>query len=327
MQESLTLFDIPVTTSEISKGKPKIVKQSNIGWSFSKMEMFHTCPRKYYYHYFGGSKRKAKNDTQKEDIAMYKDMANIHIIVGDIVHETIAIFLDKLRKEDEKDFDFLIWLSNQKLDAIVEKSVNLKNGTYKEGEYKAKICKEIFEDTSKKDEIVAFAKEKIHQSFDNFYNSEDFEIVKDNACYEETIIEGKAKLKLGNINIDGRIDFAFEDNGKFHILDWKTSHYEYEETSVQLLVYALWAIEKHNQNIEDICIHKAFLLDGKMENLEFNEKHLERAKVKIRQSVDEMNEFEKYGNEGIIEAFDCCDELKICNLCQYEKICKSSKNN
>ncbi len=326
MQNALTLFDNFELTPKISKEKSKTEKQSNIGWSFSKMEMLNDCPRKYYYNYFGTSKRKSKEDN-KEDIAFLKDMSNIHVIVGDIVHKTIAVFLKKLQQEEEKDFSFLIWLSNQQLDDIVNKSVNLKNGTYKDSKHEVKICKEIFDDISKKDEIVAFAKEKILQSLDQFHNSNNFEMVRDYACYPETIIEGTSKFKIENISIDGRIDFAFEDDGKFHILDWKTSYSQYEETSVQLLVYALWAIEKHGKSIDNICIHKAFLLDGKMENLEFSEKHLERAKAKIKQSVERIDELEKYGNDGIIDAFDCCDEPKICNLCQYEKICKSSKNN
>ena len=67
------------------------------------------------------------------------------------------------------------------------------------------------------------------------------------------------------------------------------------------------------------------MLDGKIETLEFSEKHIERAKAKIRQSVDDLTILEKYGIDGIIEAFDCCDEPKVCKLCSFESICKSSK--
>jgi PD-(D/E)XK nuclease superfamily len=326
IQQSLFEQQIPIATipkvkvAMVSKQKP------NISWSFSKMEMLNSCPRKYYYNYFGSSKRKSKDDN-REEISVSKRICNIHILVGDIVHESIAIFLKKSQKEDEWNFDRLLWLAQKKLNDTVDYTIDFQKGQQKESEYAQKICKEIYDDISRKKEIVEFANKKIRQSLEHFYNSEDFEFIRNSAIYDDTIIEHLAKFKLGNINIDGKIDVAFYDNDKFHIIDWKTSYTEYEETSIQLLVYALWAFDKHEKDIEEICIHKAFLLDGKIETLEFSQKHAERAKAKIRQSVDEMKILEKYGVDGILDAFDCCDEPKVCKLCPFEKICKSSKSN
>lgn len=327
MQQTLfdTFSDVIISPKEEireSKEKPKI------GWSFSKMEMLDSCPRKYYYNYFASSKRKSK-DENREEIAVFKNVFNVHIIVGDIVHESIAVFLRKLKNKDEWSFERLLWLAHTKLQDIVNDTIKLKNGQQKSS---IKICKEIYDDVSKKDEIYELAIEKINQCLTLFNETKDFDFIINSALELDTIIENPAKFKLDNISIDGKIDVAFTENGKFHIVDWKTSYSDYEETSVQLLVYALWAIEKHGRKIEEICIHKAYLLDGKIETLEFSQKHLERAKAKIRQSVDEMTILEKYGLEGIIEAFDHCydednDERNACKLCSFEKICKSSKLN
>jgi hypothetical protein len=321
-----SLFDKPqtiVTTPKV-KNVVEVKEKPKIGWSFSKMEMLNSCPRKYYYNYFGSSKRKSKDDN-REEISVSKNVGNIHILVGDIVHESIAIYLRKRQKDDEWNFDRLLWVAQKKLTDIVDYTIDFRKGQQKEGEYAIKICKEIYDDISRKNEVLEFAKNKIKQSVENFYNSEEFEFIRNSAFYSDTIIENLAKFKLGNINIDGRIDVAFNNDGKFHIIDWKTSYAEYEETSVQLLVYALWAIDKHEKEIAEICIHKAYLLDGKIETLEFSRQHIERAKAKIRQSVDEMKMLESYGIEGIIDAFDCCDEPKMCKLCSFEKICKFSK--
>lgn len=320
----LDLFDKPLPVVNISKAK-KITdskEKLKVGWSFSKMEMLSSCPRKYYYYYFGSSKRKSKEEN-RGDIATSKNVSNIHIIVGDIVHESIAIFLKKRQKEDEWNFDRLVWLAKKKLNDIVDYTINLKKGQQEESEYATKICKEIYDNISRKNEILEFANAKIEQSLGNFYKSEYFEFIRNSVFYADAIVEHPSKFSLNDINIDGKIDVAFYHDSKFHIVDWKTSYSEYEETSAQLLVYALWAIEKHNKEIEEICIHKAYLLDGQIETLEFSQKHIARAKVKIRQSIDEMNMLEKYGIEGIKGAFDCSDELEICKLCSFEKVCKS----
>jgi CRISPR/Cas system-associated exonuclease Cas4 (RecB family) len=329
MQTTLTLFDTVVSKPILPKvEKKKISKEViKVGWSYSKMEMLKSCPRKYYYNYFGAGKRKAKEDTNKSEIAFLSKMSNIHTTVGTIVHESIAIFLRKRQKEEEWNFEQLKWLAEKKLNDTIDYTVKLKNGEETNNPFPLCPIKELFYNTSLKDEIIDFAKAKINISLEHFYNSEDYEKIRDNGFYIETIVESMAKFKLDNTNIDGVIDIAFEDDGKFHIVDWKTSHYEPEETSVQLLVYALWAIEKHGKEIDEINIYKAYLLDGKIEPLEFTQKHLDRAKAKIRQSVEEMTMLEQYGIDGIIEAFDCCDEPKVCKLCPFEKICKSSKIN
>ena len=321
-----TLFDepLPMVTKPKVKEKTNLKGKPPIGWSFSKMEILSSCPRKYYYNYFGGSKRKSKEDN-REEITVSKNIYNVHVLVGDIVHESIAVFLRRLQNKDEWSFDSLLWLADIKLKTIVDYTIAFKNGQQKEGEYKIKICKEIYDDISRKNEIVEFATEKIKQSLTSFNESKDFDFIINNALETDTIIENLAKFKLDNINIDGRIDVAFYKDGKLHIVDWKTSYSDYEETSVQLLAYALWAIDKKGKKIDEICIHKAYLLDGKIETLEFSEKHIERAKAKIRQSVDDLTILEKYGIGGIIEAFDRCDEPKVCKLCSFESICKSSK--
>ena len=70
-----TLFDTPFSEVTISKTKKTtdLKEKPKIGWSFSKMEMLNSCPRKYYYNYFGGSKRKSKDDN-KEEIAVFKNV-------------------------------------------------------------------------------------------------------------------------------------------------------------------------------------------------------------------------------------------------------------
>jgi hypothetical protein len=139
----LDLFNKPLSTVAIPKIK-KIInleEQAKIGWSFSKMEMLSSCPRKYYYYYFGSSKRKSKDDS-REEIALLKNISNIHLLVGDIVHESIAIFLKKRQKKDEWNFDRLLWLAKKKLVDVVDYTIDFKNGQQKESEYAIKISKQ-----------------------------------------------------------------------------------------------------------------------------------------------------------------------------------------
>jgi len=65
------------------------VKPVKARWSFSRLVSFGSCPRNGYYHYFGGSKRKAKAEPQKERIQFLKTLATGQLVAGEIAHRAI----------------------------------------------------------------------------------------------------------------------------------------------------------------------------------------------------------------------------------------------
>lgn len=302
---------------------PINVPEEKISWSFSKVGILRQCPRKYYYQYYGSNKRMAKDEPHKERLIFLSKLSNKHIISGSIVHTVIASYLKKRSKGDEWDLNRLIsWAKKLLFDSIVY-TEHIRDGITDNRQYPPPILKEIYYSEIEVSEFQSEVETKIVNNLTNFIESEKFDFLKNGASQPGAMVERKAVFYLDkNTKIDGQIDIAFKNNGEVIIADWKTGKVEFQDTSLQLLTYALWAIEKQDVKPHQIKIQKAYLQENMVENLEFSEKHLFRARSRILQDVDIMRELHDFGKDGVAEAFTKCDQLKICEFCPFQEVCK-----
>jgi CRISPR/Cas system-associated exonuclease Cas4 (RecB family) len=104
------------------------------------------------------------------------------------------------------------------------------------------------------------------------------------------------------------------------IADWKTGKKELQDTSLQLLVYALWARQFREWDFDSVEIQKAYLASGQLEKLEYSELHINRARARIMQDVEVLKEMDEFGKDAIKEAF-AMHKGKNCKLCPFEEIC------
>src|SRR3989339_1785793 len=65
-----------------------------LGWSVSRYDKFSTCARQYYYDYY------AKHDLEftRERISALKAMTSLALEVGNVVHDTLKVLLERLLK-------------------------------------------------------------------------------------------------------------------------------------------------------------------------------------------------------------------------------------
>ncbi len=298
--------------------------QEKIAWSFSKIGTLRQCPRKYYYQYYGSKKRKALNEGSKETLIFLSKLSNKHLVSGSIIHTVIATYLKKRRDGDEWDLNRLNGWSKKLLSESILFSENLRDGISDVRLYPPDVLKEVYYSKVELSELKEEIETKIENNLTNFYESEKFDHLKSGASKHGALIERRASFSLDDsTKIDGQIDVAFKENDKTIIADWKTGKIEYQDTSLQLLTYALWMIEKEGLSLDQISIQKAYLQEDKVEELEFSEKHLFRARTRILQDVEIMRGLHEFGNEAISDAFTKCNQQKICDLCPFQEVCQN----
>lgn len=79
----------------------------DLEWSYSRRSALEQCPRRYYYHYYGASARKAKSEPQKETLRVLKGLSNRHLRTGQLLHLAIGIYFKKLQEGATDSFGWL----------------------------------------------------------------------------------------------------------------------------------------------------------------------------------------------------------------------------
>ncbi|MBX2968247.1 MAG: PD-(D/E)XK nuclease family protein [Cyclobacteriaceae bacterium] len=314
----LDFFDIDTT--------PTVMEVTKISWSPSKIGTLKQCPRKFYYQYYGSKQSKAKFDENKERLRYLVALSNKSLVAGEIIHSVIATYFRKAKKGDPWTADRLTSFAISMLRASIQYSKDERAGIHNIHQYPPALLKEVFYGTMNDQEVFDEIAERLKISLGNFSDSELFTHLRQNGKREDSIIEGKCVYTLpDNIKIDGVIDIAFDYGDKFWIADWKTGKADQEETSLQLLSYALWATKQKGISKEAVVIEKAYLLDNKLETLEYSDEQLVRAKVRIIQDVDILRELHDFGIDGNFGAFTKCQQQRVCDLCPFQEVCEKSK--
>jgi len=320
--EQFDLFGNPIhaATAAVPAVKPLKVR-----WSFSRLGAFASCPRKGYYHYFGGSKRKAKTEPHKERIQFLKDLSTGQLVAGEIAHRAIKAYLTNARDGQIWKMSQMVSFAYKLLDDSIRHTSEVTAGAVREYDFRAPaIIQELYYGSVTVDDLRDELREKLRLSLEHFYLLDDFKPLRDGALNADSLIERKIVLEYEGILIEGAIDLMFPTDEGWIIADWKTGQNDSEESSLQLLTYALWAHEEFSIPLEAISLYKAFLQEGVLEPLLFSAQELRRARARILQDVELLKEMEEFGDAGMVEAFSACGQPKVCAQCAYQEICSKS---
>jgi len=293
----------------------------NIDWSLSRMQILESCPRKYYFQYFGGKMSVAQNDPNKDQINFLKLLSNEHLIAGDIVHFVIRSYFKNKRKGIDWDLGRLKSFARRIMKDACNYSAELRDEIYKEYKHIPKSLLEVYYNQQDPLTLANQTGQKTDWLLDQFFNQDCFEPLRAGALQPDALIERKIGFNFPGVHVDGVADIIYPEAGKWVIADWKTGAKEAEDTSLQLLVYALWLIKEKGISQEDILIYKAYLNEGILEPLDFSKTQIQRARARIIQDTERLKELEDFGSKGVIEAFTPCRQEKVCAQCSFKKLC------
>lgn len=291
-------------------------------WSYSRRGALEQCPRKYYYQYYGSNRRTAKNDPQKEKLHFLKKLQNRHLRSGDILHFVIRWYLKKLQQGKQLSLDWLLQWALDTYRKDIKYSQQYEHGTALSNDIRhPKLLLEFYYGLPDAEPLCADTEERLVTALTNFITSQNVAQFREGARKASALIEEPARMKNDDFSLIGKVDLAYWEDDRIVIADWKIGSAGSSDDSLQMLAYALWAKQKFECPLDSIILHKAHLEDNTISMFNVSEKALTRVEMRILQDLDRMQEADKYGVQGIVEAFTPCAQPKVCEMCQFQEIC------
>ncbi len=299
---------------------------NELTWSVSRDRLFRTCKRAYYYHYYGswgGWEKSAPKRVRR--LYILKNMQNIWMWAGGIVHSTIAEALQS----------YLFSGRHVEKAAIIETArLKLRHG------WREAIDKD-WQLSPKKTNLF-----ELYYGNGRNLPAKQTEQVKDrvygclSAFAESPILSrihateaGRCKSvdTLDSFSVDGdlkvwcAIDFAFTGSqGMLNVLDWKTGGEHPKELRTQLACYCLYAVTVWGVPLEKQRLAGVFLKDNaRISNYPVSGKDLNDTRDLIFSGVEEMRSFldGPEENRAREEDFPGCGDAPVCMKCNFRGIC------
>lgn len=294
--------------------------KNEFSWSKSRHDLFVSCRRKYFFHYYGswnGWKREA--DERTRQIYYLKKLQSRQMWIGSVVHKYIENLL-KTYRSGETACDQGRWeanlLSTLRQEFVLSRSGNWSAMKWRlfEHEYETDVTDEEWKRTA--DLAVA--------CFRTFMASPLHERVRALAPDQYLEIEDFSHFFIDGVKVHVVLDFSFRENGDVFIYDWKTGQGEGGMHALQLACYRAYAQQKWDLPEENIFAVEFNL--ARNETTEYRGSvglRRDEALEQIRSSIRGMQErlADVAGNTAREEDFSFVDNEKSCFTCNFQRVC------
>jgi len=296
--------------------------RNEFSWSKSRNEIFQTCPRQYYFNYYGywgGWEPNAPERTRH--IYILKNLKNRFTWAGEKVHDSIKHTLKNLQRG----------ISVLDVDDIVSITLDQMRDDFrssKEKRYLAhpKTCA-FFEHEYEVDLPDAEWKkvaDDVQTCLRNFYSSEIYSFLKGLPQQNWLEIEDFSSFNLDGTKIWAVIDCSFRTEDGVTIIDWKTGRSTTTDVWLQLCCYAMYGKEKWGVKPEKIKLVEYNLLSDQKSESTVTEGEIANTRTYIKGSVADMQSLLLDVENNVPKEerfFKKIEDDKIRDRCNFRKIC------
>ena len=297
--------------------------KNEFSWSISRDRVFQTCPRQYYFNYYGywGGRENAAPERTRQ-IYILKQLQNRYMWAGAKVHDCINHTLTNLQRGiSVLDVDQIIEITLNQMREEFRSSREKRYLTHPktcalfEHEYEVPISDADWKNTA--DNVV--------QCLRNFYASETFAMLKELPQQMWLEVEDFSSFNLGSTKIWAVLDCSFRtDDGGVTIIDWKTGSSMSEDVSMQLSCYAMYAMQKWGVDPEKVKLIEYNLLANQGAEFTVSAAEIENTKTYIGGSIADMQStLVDVDNNAPKkeEAFQKVEDDRIRSSCNFKKVC------
>ena len=295
--------------------------KNRLSWSKSRDESFRECPRKYYYHYYGswgGWAREAPAKTRL--LYLLKNLKSRHMWLGEVVHHTIEDALKQYQRTRELKPES--WLSRITEQMRREFRAS-RDRRYREDPKRNLALYEHEYESQISNQKWAEVHDTALRCFTNFANVFFLERVKPVPVEQWKLIETMQEFYVEGVLVYVKIDFAYEADGEFVIVDWKTGKSEDVDNQIQLDCYGLFSREAFKIPTEKIRTIECNVNLSKITEQKMIEAKLDFAKHYIRNSILQMKSslVDVENNTAREEDFPFTENEQSCRYCNFKKVC------
>jgi len=298
-------------------------------WSESRVKCLRECMWKYHLTYnvaWLGWLPSAPQEKQRA--YMLKNMTNLPMFVGSVVHDTIEEVITIARQTGA-------WrtLEQAQYDAIQRLRKGWKQSTDKRWQMSPKknvnLAEHFYHEEISKDQLDNY-KRKVLASLKALYDCPLFTIIKGLNKDDWLTLEDFQKFQLNTgEEVTVKIDCGFRYKGKVYLLDWKTGRVS-ESVIDQLVTYSMYALKQGwAKKPEDIVIIPVYLTayadlgERATPHLDVTMQHMKRQAGIIRSEYPLLTE--AFQNKNNPSYFRRTDNEHACTRCFFRDMCESSK--
>jgi hypothetical protein len=297
--------------------------KNEFSWSKTRDEVFKTCPRQYWFSYYGYWKGWLENAPERtRQIYILKNLKNRHMWAGEKIHECIQRSLNNIRRGIKVlSVDEIVSITLDQMRAEFRSSrsknywKNPKTCALFEHEYELEVLDEQWKELAR----------DVETCLRNFYASDIYDGLRSHQKEGWLEVEEFSSFPMDDVKITLAIDCAIRQDEEVTIYDWKTGKSIPEDLPLQLSCYALYAMGKWHVRPEQLSIIEYNLLFNKPSWFSISQREVEEIKGYIRGSIKDMQSLLTDVSNNIPleeDRFSKIEDEHVSIRCNYRKACR-----
>ena len=295
---------------------------NEFSWSKSRNETLQSCPRRYWFHYYGSwGGWDWQSDPRTREIYVLKQLHNRFAWIGVQVHKVLEELLHHLRKSKS--------LPNYQ--SVAENLQNRLRQDYRDSrdaKYRLRpkqfigLVEHEYQLPVNDEEWRALATQA-QTCVENFYRLPLLNQLKDLDYSKWLELEELNYFQIDGCKIWVSLDACYRSDDQIVLLDWKTGKFDEADHSLQMGIYAMYTSEKWGIQPDLILLKEVFLATGKTR--EYNSKSLDLEGVQnyVKESIQQMQNLLSRPEQNHAEEsnFSFTDDTTQCAQCNFRKVC------
>lgn len=281
-----------------------------ITWSYSRRSTLEQCTRRYYFDYFGSSKRTAKQEPNKDQLHFLKNrLHNRFLLSGSALHTVIRTYFKYAQRGDKWDVTRLENFARKIFQDSWAYSEQHPDGRFiPDGPFPPKLLQEYYHQLSEANQLCAEEEIRLLDAIRSFATGNIYEEFRIEGSKHDALVEQRISINHFPCKISGIVDLAYKTGNAVTIVDWKLGANDGAgNDSLQLAVYALWAVNHFECEPENLNVYKAHLSSNDVVSFRADARVLAAARARIIQDAERMRLLNGYGQKADIEAFTRCE--------------------
>jgi hypothetical protein len=295
-----------------------------LGWSSSRANSLRTCPRQYYYRYYGSRGGWAKEaDASTRRTFMLSRLRTRHMWAGELVHQTIQQALIRLKHSGSLgDTKQLLLATRERMRREFSDS---RAHRYRSDPESLGLFEHEYKLDLASDDWLAIA-EHVDECLRSFLQCDTLKQLMNLPETDWLDLEELRSFELDGARIGLKLDLAFRDAGKIVVVDWKTGRHRSSTQNVQFGTYALYAEGRWKLPPEAIEIREVNLALGQTSSHHFNQTELTEIQAEITKSLALMSDLlrDDTNQLALEEDFPKREGQRVCSQCAFLAICDTS---
>jgi len=297
--------------------------KNEFSWSKSRDNLFKTCQRAYYYHYYGSwNGWLADAPSEIKELYIMKNLETIPMCRGRIVHEVLEGVVGGIKGGTQWSVDEAVRMARQRAQRDFEDS---RSGAYRS--WPKRLCglQDHYYGVPITDEALEAEIAAMEACVKMFYGTPTYERVLElgpNGIIESEKLQS---MVLSGFKVWVKPDLILRDlDRRVTVVDWKTGLPSATgETELQLAIYGLYAVEAHGLTPEQLSGLEVNLRSGEEHFYALDKETLEGARLYIENSADRMQAllYDPQENIALIRDFPKVDDLYLCKECRFRRAC------